>query len=124
MTCITCWRSRQSHGSTNQLSPPRSPERIHSKVCEQQSEAGGQEHFSCRSGTKGSAVILSHRSSCAHDSQNQKQQTRYLKPQHMQHTSDAPQRNRSGAVERPDPAVLAGLSSSNAHESAPLSAEI
>ena len=120
MTCVTIWLNGTGH-----LVPlPRSPERTHCEVREDQCKRGSQYNLP-RSGCAGLiSVVLPDRRTAANHREDQKEQPCYFQPEYLQHASNAAEGNCTGFVESPYPAVLAALSPRDAKKSPALSTEM
>ncbi len=69
-------------------------------------------------------MVLTHSRSTPDQCEYQEEQSRYFQPQHMQHASNAADRDPACVVKRPNPAIFTGLTSGDAEQSAALSTEI
>jgi hypothetical protein len=108
----------------SKLSFPRSPERAHTKIGEDQREGGCQRNLPRSRRAVLIAMVLPHGRSAANDGEKKEEQSGYLQPEHMRYAANGASSNFARPVEGPHPAVLAALPAGNTKKSPALGTEL
>lgn len=97
---------------------PRIPEGAHAEVQKQQGEAARKKDLAGSGAAGGVAVVLANGGADPDQREHQEEQSRDLQPQGMQHPAEGARGDAARIVKGADPAILAGLTASDAEHSA------